>query len=50
MRKGIRTPHYLAQINGARLELNSVNVNHSYMVFILNIVYGCFCSMAYCTN
>ena len=40
MRKGIRPPHSLAQINGARLELNSVNVNYSYMVFILNIVLG----------
>ena len=83
MRKGIRPSHSLAQIKGARLELNSVNVNYSYfatvecignkegypppslsgpnkwcqtrikkryMVFILNIVYGCYCYMASCTN
>ena len=34
MRKGIRPSHSLAQIKGARLELNSVNVNYSYFATV----------------
>ena len=36
MRKGIHPPppRSLAQINGARLELNSVNVNYSYFATV----------------
>ena len=34
MKKGIRPSHSLAQIKGARLELNSVNVNYSYFATV----------------
>ena len=39
-------PPPLAQKSGARLELKGINVDYVNMVFILNIVNGCYSYMA----